>query len=61
MTSSNEFFIIKAENRIIAIQEIRMEDDFDTVVTMIEEFDSTDLVEDRIVGVVGHVMSNDGG
>ena len=36
-----------------------MEDDFDSVVVVVEELNSSNLVEDGIVGVVRHVVRRD--
>ena len=33
-----------------------MEDDFNTIMRMVEELDPTNLAQDRVTGVVGHVM-----
>ena len=60
MAPTNKLFIIKAQNRVVAIQEIGMEDDLDTIVTMVEEFDPTNLVEDGVVSVIGHIVRHDG-
>jgi len=60
MTSSNEFLVIKPKNRIVAIQKIGMENDFDAIVAMVEKFDSTNLVENGVANVIGHIVSDDG-
>ena len=38
-----------------------MEDDFHAIVTVVKQFDTANLVEDWIVSVVGHVMSDNRG
>lgn len=61
MASSHELLVIESKNGIVAIQEIGVEDDFDTVVTVVEQFDTTDLVENGVVSVISHVVSDDRG
>ncbi len=61
VASTNEFFIIKTKNRIVTIQKVGVEDNLHAVVTMIEKFYSAYLVENGIIRIVGHVVSNDGG
>ena len=37
-----------------------MEDNLDTVGGMIEKLNSSDLVQDRIVGIISHIVCDDG-
>jgi hypothetical protein len=60
VASTNEFFIIKPKNRIITIQKVGVKDNLHAVVAMIEQFYSAYLVEDGIISIVSHVVSNDG-
>jgi hypothetical protein len=60
VTSSDEFFVVETENRVVRVQELGVEDDLDSIRVSVEELNSTDLVQDRVVGVVGHVVSHDG-
>ena len=61
MTSTNKLLIVKAQNRVATVQEVRMENDFHAIVAIVKQFDTTNLVKDWIVGVVGHVMSDNRG
>lgn len=60
MTSSNELFVIETENRVVRVQELGMEDNLDSIRISVEELNSSDLIEDRVVGIVCHVVGNDG-
>jgi hypothetical protein len=59
MTSTNKLLVVKAQNRVATVQKVRMEYNFHAIVATVEQFDSANLVEDWIVGVVRHVMSDD--
>jgi len=61
MTTPNKLFIIQTKDRVIRIQEFRMENNFNPISRPVEQFNSSDLVQDGIVGVVGHVVRSDGG
>ena len=61
MTSTNKLLVVKAQNRVATVQKVRMEYDFHAIVAVVEQFDSANLVEDRIIGVVSHVMSDNRG
>ena len=61
MTSTNKLLVVKAQNRVATVQKVRMEYDFHAIVAVVEQFDSANLIEDRIIGVVGHVMSDNRG
>lgn len=61
MASTNKLLIIKAQNRIGAIQKVWMENNFHAIVAVVEQFDTANLVEDRIVGVIRHVVSDNWG
>lgn len=60
MASPDELFVIERQDRIGGVQELGVEDDLDPIVRPVEELDASDLVEDGIVAVVGHVVSDDG-
>jgi hypothetical protein len=61
MTTPNKLLVIQTKDRIIRIQEFRMENDFNPISRSVEEFNSSDLVQDGIIGVVGHVVCGNGG
>ena len=61
MTSTNKLLVVKAQNRVATVQKVRMEYDFHAIVAVVEQFDPANLVEDRIIGVVSHVMSDNRG
>lgn len=61
MATAHKLFIVKTEYRVAAIQEVGMEDNFDPIVTMIEQFDASYLVQDGIISVVSHVVGYDRG
>ena len=59
MASANKLLVVKAQNRVGTVQKIRMENNFHAIAAVIEQFDAANLVEDWIVRVVRHVMSDD--
>ena len=59
MASPNKLLVVKAQNRVATVQKVRMEYDFHAIVGVVEQLDTANLTEDGIVGVVGHVMSDD--
>lgn len=61
MTSSNKLLIIQAQNRVVRVQEFRMEDDLNSISRSVEQLNASDLVQDWVVRVVGHVVSCDWG
>ena len=61
MASTNKLLVVKTQNRVAAVQKVRMEYDFHAIVAVVEQFDTTNLVEDWVVGVVSHVMSDNWG
>lgn len=59
MATSDKFFIIEAENRVVGVEEVGMEDHFNSVGLTIEQLDATNLVQDGISGIVRHVVGGD--
>lgn len=60
MAAANKLFVIQTENGVVAIQKIWMEDNLDTIAAIVEELHPANLVENRIAGVISHIMSYDG-
>ena len=60
MAAADELLVVHAENRVVAVQEVRVEHDLDTVMRVVEQLDASDLVEDRVIVVVGHVVCRHG-
>jgi len=60
VTTSDKLLVIQSKDRVVRVEELWVEDDLDPIGSSVEEFDPSDLAEDRIVGVVGHVVSRDG-
>ena len=56
MSPSNKLLVVHPENRIIRIQEFRVKEDFDSIRSSVEQLNPSNLIEDRIVRVVGHVV-----
>lgn len=61
MATSHKFFVIKTEDWVVRVQEFRVEDDLDSVGASVEEFHSSDLVQDGVGAVILHVVGNDRG
>jgi hypothetical protein len=60
MTSPDKLLVIQSEDRVVCIQEFRMEDNLDPITRPVEQLDPSNLVEDGIVGIVGHVVGSNG-
>ena len=60
MTTPHKLLIVQAQNRVVRIQEFRVEDDLDTVRRAVKQLHAADLVQDRVARVVGHVVGDDG-
>jgi len=58
MAASHEFFVVQSQNRIVAVQEVWVEDDLDPVRSVVEQLDATNLIQDRIISVVRHVVGD---
>ena len=56
VTPSDEFLIVHAKNRVIRIEKIWMKNDLDSVICRIEEPYTPDLIENRVVRVIRHVV-----
>ena len=61
VTPSDEFFIVHAKNRVVRIEKIWMKNDLDAVICRIEEPHTPDLIEDRVVRVIRHVVRRHSG
>ena len=60
MTTSNKLFVIHTQDRVVGVQEFGVEDDLDTVTLLVEQLSPSDLVQDRIVGIILHIVGGDG-
>lgn len=58
MTTSDKLFVIQTQDRVVGVQELGVEDDLDSISRSVEQLDSSDLVQDWVGGIVGHVMSD---
>lgn len=56
MTTSYELLVVHSQDGIVRVEEIGMEDDLDFIGVVVEQLDSTDLIQNRIGGIVDHVM-----
>jgi hypothetical protein len=61
VTPSDEFLIVHAKNRIVRIKKIWMKNDLDTVICRIKEPHTPDLIKNRVVRVIRHVVRRHGG
>lgn len=59
MTTSDKVVVVEGEERIVAVQELRVEDNLNSIGRMVEQVDSSDLVQDWIFGIIGHVVRDD--
>lgn len=61
MAAPHELLVVQTKDRIIRVQKVGVENNLDPIVACIKELDSSDLVEDGVVGIVRHVMCSDWG
>ncbi len=59
MTASDEILIIKTEQRIRRGQKLRVENDFDAIVTIVKELATSEGTHDGVCGVVDDVVGGD--
>lgn len=59
MATAHEFLVIQTKDGIVGVEEVGMEDDFNTVARLVEQLHTANLVENRVICVVGHVMRHD--
>lgn len=56
MATTDKLFVVEAEDGVVGVEEFRVEDDLDSVRRAVEQLNPADLVQDRVVGIVGHVV-----
>ena len=59
VTTANKLFIIHGQQGAGALQELRMEDDFDTIVSVVEELTLSQSAQNGIDSISDHVVSAD--
>lgn len=60
MATPDKFLVVQTEDWVVAVQEFGVEDNLDTVRRPVEQLNPADLVQDRVVGIVCHVMGRNG-
>lgn len=58
VATSHELLVVKTQDRVVAVQEIGVEDDLDAIAGAVKELDTTDLVEDWVGRIVYHVVGD---
>lgn len=58
MTTADKLLVIKTQDRVVGVQEFWVEDDLDSITTSVEELDATNLVQDWVGRVIGHVVGD---
>ena len=56
MAPSHELLIIKAQDGVVRVQKVGVENHLDPVRWGIEQFDAAKLVQNGVVGIVRHVV-----
>lgn len=59
MTTSDKLLVVETQDRVVRVQEFGVEDDLDTIAGSVEKLDTSDLVQNRVGAVVGHVVGDD--
>ena len=60
MTATDELLVVHTKDWVVAVQEVGMEHHLDAVRRVVEQLNATDLVQDRVIVVVGHVVCRHG-
>lgn len=60
MASSHKLLVIQSQDRIVTVQEVGVEDDLDSIVRVVEQLDASNLVQNRVISVIRHVVCNNG-
>ena len=60
VAAADELLVVHAQDRVVAVEEVGVEDDLDAVVRVVEELHAPDLGQNRVVVVVRHVVRRDG-
>ena len=59
MGASNELFVVHRQDWIVRIEEFRMEYNLDAIRRVIEQLAAAQLVQDRVLGIVDHIVRDD--
>ena len=60
VAAADELLVVHAQDRVVAVEEVGVEDDLDAVMRVVEELHAPDLGQNRVVVVVRHVVRRDG-
>lgn len=60
MATPDKLLVVQAKDRVVGIEELGMKDDLDAVRAAVEQLHAPDLVQDRVVRVVRHVVRRHG-
>ena len=60
MAATDELLVVHTKDWVVAVQEVGMEHNFDAVRRVVEQLNTPDLVQDRVIVVVGHVVCRHG-
>lgn len=61
MATSHEIIVVQGKDRVGGVQELRVENNLDTVRRVVEELNPSDLVQNGVFVVINHVVGNDRG
>ena len=56
MAATDELLVVHTKDWVVTVQEIGMEHHLDAVRRVVEQLNAADLVQDRVIVVVGHVV-----
>ena len=56
MAATDELLVVHTKDWVVAVQEVGMEHHLDAVRRVVEQLNATDLVQDGVIVVVGHVV-----
>ena len=60
VAAAHELLVVHAQDWVVAVEEVGVEDDLDAVMRVVEELHAPDLGQNRVVVVVRHVVRRDG-
>lgn len=59
MASTNELLIVQTQDRVVGVEEVRVEDHLDAIRGRVEQLHSPDLIQDGVTGIVRHIVRGD--
>ena len=59
VATTYELLVVHTQDWVVAVQEVRVEDDLDAVARVVEELHALDLGQNRVVVIIRHIVRHD--